>query len=141
LFAIAKQQQLEPNSPKQFKNFKDFMFPSETTAITETRIKQVDNEKSNDFVFPTEFKETTIARVLVFNDARTRNVLSSTKATVLTESTTIETIIDKEKKIVDFVFPPDFTNSRLPDYSNDKSGELDNRISLACTLTLCWGRK
>lgn len=138
LFAIAKQQQLEPISSKQIKNFKDFMFPSETTDTTETRIKQVDTEKSGDFVFPSEYKESTDAKPIFFNFSKTRKFILSTKPAVITESTTVESIPEKKLVTLDFVFPPDLTSPKHTNYNNSL---VDNRINIACALTLCWGKK
>ena len=115
------------------------MFPSETTESTGTRVKLVDNEKTGDFVFPTEYKESTVSRIIVLKNAKTRDFIASKKSAVSTESTTIKQIPDKRIETVDFIFPPDLTSSRLADYKNDKL--LDNRISLACSLALCWGKK
>jgi hypothetical protein len=112
------------------------MFPSEMTESTGTRMKHVDTEKTRDFIFPTEFKESTVSS-LDFKKERTRDYQSSTRPT---ESTTSKES-GKKIEIVDFMFPSDLASSRLTNYKNDKAVELDKRISLACTLTLCWGKK
>ncbi|CAG9801629.1 unnamed protein product [Chironomus riparius] len=140
LFAVAKQQQLEQISSKHIKNFKDFIFPSETTEPTGTKGKHVDNKKIGDFVFPTEYKESTVPKVIILKSSKTTDYLSSTKAVVSTESSVIKKIPDKRIETVDFIFPPDLASSKLTNHK-DKSLEIDNRISLACTLALCWGKK
>ena len=130
MFANAKQQQLEQINPKHYKTFKDFMFPSETTESTGTRIKHVDNEKTIDFIFPTEYKDTI---------AKTKKFLQSTKVKTSTESTTEKIVPEKRIENNGFVFPQDLTSTT--NYSIEKSVEFDKRISLACTLTLCMGKK